>query len=143
MKSILSLTFLLFAVACTQKSEHAHHNPGNDTSDNPNQVLYNEVMDIHDEVMPKMEDLYNLKKDLTDKIASTPTMVAEERQQLEQRIAHIDSVSDLMMVWMRQFNPLPDSADHEAARAYLESEMEKIKKVREAMLSTLEAEKAN
>jgi len=143
MKAILYLAVVFLVMACTQKSEQSHEHHESSTPESANQVLYNEVMDIHDEVMPRMEDLYNAKKDLQEKITNTPAMAEEERLQLEQRIIHIDSVSNLMMVWMRQFNPLPDSADQEAARAYLESEMEKIKNVREAMLSTLEAEKEN
>ncbi|MFZ5972816.1 MAG: hypothetical protein ACOYXA_14610 [Bacteroidota bacterium] len=143
MKAILYPAIVVMVMACTQKSDQSHEHHRSSTPENANQVLYNEVMDIHDEVMPRMEDLYNAKKDLQEKIANTPAIAEEERLQLEQRITHIDSVSNLMMVWMRQFNPLPDSADQEAARAYLESEMEKIKNVREAMLSTLEAEKEN
>jgi hypothetical protein len=46
-----------------------------------------------------------------------------------------------MMVWMRKFNPLPDSLGEEKAREYLENEMEKIKKVREDVLAAIEKAK--
>jgi hypothetical protein len=110
--------------------------------DNPNEALYNEVMDIHDEVMPKMQNLYTLKKSLQDKMAN-PNLTEVEKTELQNRILRLDSVSQLMMDWMHKFEPLPDSADREEAREYLESEMEKIKKVREAMLETIEKEKGN
>ena len=42
-----------------------------------------------------------------------------------------------MMVWMRNFNPLPDSLGEEQAKEYLEDEMEKIKKVREDVRKAL------
>jgi hypothetical protein len=135
----LLMVVALLLVNCGKKGEEsAHHDHEAMDGENPNQVLYNQVMDVHDEVMPKMEDLYNLKKDLQEKIANTPGLVEEERKKLEERIIVIDSVSKLMMDWMHEFNPLPDSTDQEAARAYLESEMEKIKKVKDAMLETLE-----
>ena len=98
-------------------------------------------MDIHDEVMPRMEDIYSLKKKLQDEIAASPDMAAEERVNLENRIANLDSVSNMMMDWMHRFSPLPDTVSQEAAREYLESEMDKIRKVREAMLEIIEAEK--
>jgi hypothetical protein len=44
-----------------------------------------------------------------------------------------------MMVWMNEFNPMPDSvAGEEKAREYLENEMEKIKKVKENILQALQ-----
>jgi hypothetical protein len=49
-----------------------------------NKELYNQVMNVHDEVMPKMEDIYRLKKDLQDKIANSPDMILERQQKLEQ-----------------------------------------------------------
>ena len=100
-------------------------------------------MDIHDEVMPKMQDLYMLKKGLQDKIAATPGMSSEEKQNLEKRILVLDSVNQLMMDWMHKFSPRSDSTDQEAAREYLESEMEKIRKVREAMLEAIASEKGS
>lgn len=144
MKKYASLLALaLIVTACAKKDDHATHGQESVDTGDANQVLYNEVMDIHDEVMPRMEELYNLKKDLGEKIKNTPGLVEEERKKLEQRIIVIDSVSKMMMDWMHEFNPLPDSTDQEAAREYLESEMEKIKKVKEAMLETLGKEKGN
>lgn len=144
MKTYASLLALVLLVtACAKKDDHSAHAHEAADADSTNQVLYNEVMDIHDEVMPRMEELYNLKKDLKEKIANTPALVEGERKKLEQRILVIDSVSKMMMDWMHEFNPLPDSTDREVAREYLEGEMEKIKKVKEAMLETLGNEKGH
>ncbi len=106
--------------------------------DSPNEALYNQVMDVHDEVMPKMGDIYKLKKELQEQIAKSPDMVVERKQQLEQIISNLDSASNAMMEWMHKFNPLPDSVDQEQAREYLESEMERVKKVRDLMNETIE-----
>jgi len=103
-----------------------------------NQALYDQVMDIHDEVMPKMDDLYKLKKQLQDSIAKTPAMVEEKKKQLEQAILRVDSASNSMMVWMRQFNPPTDSTSEEALREYLEAQLEMVKKMREDVMEALE-----
>ena len=121
---------------------HEHEGPDGDST-NANRALYDQVMDIHDEVMPKVGDIYELKKKLLEKIASTPDMVAEEKSKLEKRIADLDSVGEMMMGWMHSFQPLPDTVDQERAREYLESEMEKIRKVKEAMLEIIEKEKGS
>jgi hypothetical protein len=47
-----------------------------------------------------------------------------------------------MMDWMHGFNPPPDSLGEERAREYLETEMEKIKKVREEVNEAIEKTKA-
>jgi hypothetical protein len=95
------------------------------------------TMKVHDEVMPKMNDIYKLKEQLKNKIAENPTMTESQRKDIEETIANLDAASDGMMVWMRQFNPIPDSEGEEKAREYLENEMEKIKKVREDMLESI------
>lgn len=106
--------------------------------DNSNEALYNQVMDIHDEVMPKMNDIYTLKKLLQEKITSSPDLVEEKKKELEETIQQLDSASNSMMVWMRQFNPPADTASEEAMREYLESQLEKVKKMREDVLVALE-----
>ncbi len=143
--SYIAFLLVLILAACGNKNEHKGHGEGEDDAiaDNPNEALYDEVMDIHDEVMPKMEDIYKLKRGLQAKLDSASTIADEKKVELQQRIAHLDSVGNLMMDWMHKFDPLPDSADQEEAREYLESEMEKIKKVKDAMLEAIEKEKGN
>ena len=65
-------------------------------------------------------------------------MVEEKKKEIEGTISKLDSASEGMMVWMRNFNPLPDSLGEEQAREYLENEMEKVKKVKEDILEALE-----
>src|SRR4051812_16334161 len=54
---------------CKEKShEHGMHDHHHDSSAivevSPNKILYDKVMDIHDEVMPKMQDLHNREQAL-------------------------------------------------------------------------------
>jgi hypothetical protein len=139
------IAFSTLLASCNQKQEKElsddENNPeAADVVDvSENQVLYNEVMKIHDEVMPKMDDLHRKKQELKKKL-ETPGLTAGQKQAIETRIAKLDSASEGMMVWMRKFNPLSDSEGEEKAREYLENEMEKVKKVREDILEALKEE---
>ena len=123
---VLSLFILSLVYGCGQKTQD-------------NQSLYDEVMKVHDEVMPKMDDIYKLKQELKKQIADSSTLAGEERKTIEATILRLDSASENMMVWMRNFNPLPDSLGEEKARTYLEEQQEKIKKVKEDMLEAISA----
>ena len=125
---ILSLFLLSLVWSCGQKTQD-------------NQALYDEVMKVHDEVMPKMDDIYKLKQELKKQIADSATLAIEKRKTIESAILKLDSASENMMVWMRSFNPLPDSLGEEKARAYLEEQQEKIEKVKEEMLEAINAAK--
>ena len=139
----LLLAWLLVAAACQQKSEDHHHHNHDQTEDSPNKALYDEVMDVHNEVMPRMDDLIKAKGALKKKL-ETPGLSEAGKKEINEKIARIDSASEGMMVWMRQFDPIPDSLGEDKAREYLESEMVKVKKVKEDILAALkEAEAAN
>lgn len=146
MKNIVlaPLLAVLFALSgCGQKSNdpgHEHHKEPEEKG--PNQSLYDEVMDVHDEVMPKMDDIYKLKEKLKKQLAEAPTMVEEKKKDLEETILQLDSASEGMMVWMRNFNPIPDSLGEEKARKYLEEQKVKVTKVKEDMLKAIEEAKA-
>ena len=126
---VLSLFILTLAWSCGQKTQD-------------NQALYDEVMKVHDEVMPKMDDIYKLKQELKKQMADSSTLTIEKKKTIEATILTLDSASENMMVWMRNFNPLPDSLGEEKARAYLEEQQEKITKVKEEMLEAIDKAKA-
>lgn len=105
-----------------------------------NETLYNEVMDVHDEVMPKMDDLYKAKKNLQEKLKDS-TLHDTTRMRMQTLVRDLDQASESMMVWMREFNPLPDSTGEDKARQYLEGEMVRIQKVKKDMLEALERAK--
>jgi hypothetical protein len=136
----LGLLFSLFILcACGNKGQdHTGHDTDSAT-DEGNQVLYNQVMDIHDEVMPKTEEIYNISKRW--KAALQDANSPEEKELIQRKIDRLDSVNKMMMDWMHEFKPLPDTTNEETARLYYETHLEKIKRVKEAMLLALEEEK--
>ncbi len=122
---ILLTSFIIFITSCGQKK----------AEEDANKILYNQVMDIHDEVMPSMDELYRLKKQLTEKIENSPDLVEEKRQEIEQTILVIDSASKSMMRWMREFRP--EEYKEVELTKYLESEMKRVQTVKEIMQDAL------
>jgi hypothetical protein len=141
MKKLFILVLITASVvACKPKSEdNTEASEALETS--PNEALYNEVMKIHDEVMPKMNDIYKYLQQLKDKLKS-PNLSAKDKEEINAVLSKLDSAGNGMMVWMRQFDPIPDSVGEEKARIYLEGEMEKVKRVREDIAQALEQAKA-
>jgi TolA-binding protein len=144
---LLSLLAILLMFGCSKSGDHSrmNHDTEQTQEEGPNQALYNQMMDVHDEVMPKMDDLMKLKRDLQEQIANSPDMVVERKQDLERIISNLDSASNAMMSWMHrihEFNPLADSVNQEKAREYLETEMEEIRKVKELINESIEKAKA-
>ena len=126
---------------CGQKAkDNTDHSMHGDTAVG-NQALYEEVMAIHDEVMPKMDDIYKLEQSLKKQLADTTRIAADKKQELESAIAKLDAAGDSMMVWMRKFNPIPDSSGEAKAKQYLLDEKIKITRVKEDMLQAIEEAK--
>lgn len=86
--------------------------------------IVDEVMAIHDSVMPKMGDMRRVRKSLLDKAAATPDSTLADL--LTQKADQIDSAHESMMSWMRQFNPL-----------YFEEQRESIRQVKDLMENSL------
>ncbi len=125
----------LLAFSCKEKSNDAHgdHNGGQGEKE----ALYQDVMRIHDEVMPKMNDIHRIKTSLKEELANNPDMPESEKQAKQTMIARLDSAGEGMMDWMRKFNPPTDSSEA-VMKAYLENEMTRVKKVRKEILSVIE-----
>lgn len=136
LKTALFVSALLLGACGSKNQEHDHdHEHGHDhehpaADGSPNQVLGEEVMKVHDEVMPRMNDVYKLKESLKKKLTETG-IADDKKKEIQQTIIQLDSANDGMMVWMRSFNPQPDSLDEEKTHEYLESEMVKVRKVQD------------
>ena len=89
-KSALLLSFTFLAVSCAE-----------DTSAKKEKYeeLFHQVLDVHDEVMPKMGDISELSKKL-NAIADTSS-TAEKYLEAKQKLKEADK---LMMDWMHSFS---------------------------------------
>lgn len=141
----IALAAALTLCACQQKSnDHDNNHEGHDAQADTNEIsanqkLYNEVMDVHDEAMERMDKIHALKTSIREKIQKNPNLPKPEKQKLDALYAKLDSANEGMMDWMHKFKPLPDSTGEEKAKQYLVNEMERVTKVRDNMLKAIEA----
>lgn len=141
----LILTLMIVFASCNQKQEgkevqdYENNEEASDVTDiSENELLKNEVQKIHDEVMPKLQDIYNKKQALKKKLDEDLQLSAEQKEAINKKIARLDSAEDGMMDWMHKWQPeVADSDDQQKGREYLEDEMEKVKKVRDNILNAL------
>jgi len=97
--------------------------------------LKQSVIDVHDEIMPKMGELMSLKKEVADKIAQLEEGSSVENEELIRQLRtteeNLERSHDEMMQWMRQFKPDMDDMVQEEVVKYLENQKSKIKQVGE------------
>jgi len=107
-----------------------------------------EVMTIHDEVMPQMDQIMTLKSKLSKKIQHMDSLqnegissntIAEERMKAVDLNQKLNESDKLMMSWMHAYRG--DSAKKlkpESAIHYFESEKEKILEVKQVTLKSIQ-----
>lgn len=98
--------------------------------DTAGEELYAKVMEVHDEVMPKMRDIHKAKKALK-KLKTDANSTA-----VDQMVKKLDMADEAMMSWMHDFDK-PDGKDVEATMKYLNEEMVKVTNVKDVMLSSI------
>jgi hypothetical protein len=125
MKTLVSaLALMVVLVACESGKKQAEEKP-----------LMDQVMEVHDAVMPKMGALMKTKKQLLAKANSTAdSALSIELKTLAQEI---ELANESMMDWMRNFDPDFEGTEEEI-KDYLMKKKKGIEKVAEAMNSSLE-----
>ncbi|MBK6363076.1 MAG: hypothetical protein IPF52_06040 [Saprospiraceae bacterium] len=118
-KLVYFIVFSVLFLSCQSKKEQLQ---------NP---LYEEVMFIHDEVMPKMGQMHKLKKELKSLKDKHPQSI----DSILSAIKVIDDADEGMMVWMAEFR-MPEKKSE--TTAYLEKEKVKIQKVSDDMYYSME-----
>ncbi|MEQ8712157.1 MAG: hypothetical protein RIC80_04020 [Cyclobacteriaceae bacterium] len=108
------------------------------------EALRDEVMAIHDEVMPKMGDFRKLQKrieSLSDSLRAMESIDTNRLNDLAARGVEIAAAQEGMMAWMRQYNPevMQDGTPHEEVMSYLKDQKAAIEKVRDQMIQALSA----
>lgn len=128
MKKILLLSaFTIVVSACNNQSE----------SHNQERKLIEDVMAVHDEVMPKGDELMSLKSSLDSVAKVSPDSLAA----LE-IVSALDSADNQMSDWMAAYNPdLVKGKSHEEVIKYFEGEKAKITEVKNLTNASIEKAK--
>jgi hypothetical protein len=141
MKHLILLSFIIaLCVAC-----------GKDKNQEKITGLETEVLAIHDEVMPKQEDIVSLKSKISKKIQGIDSLqnvgvssntLAEQRMKAVDLSQKLNESDKLMMDWMHEYRG--DSAkklEPKEAILYFEKEKEKILLVKQATLKSIQEAK--
>ncbi|WP_109829265.1 hypothetical protein [Reichenbachiella versicolor] len=128
----LGAILLLFSCSSEKKSE---------------QVLMDEVIAIHDEVMPEMGTLHKLSGKLRQTADSllvldsaTNTDVSKQLQDLS---LTVELANESMMNWMREFEQPSEEMSHDDVMKYLQEQKTAISAVKANMITAKsDAEKA-
>lgn len=93
------------------------------------EALAKQVLELHDEVMPKMQDMMRLRKELK-KQKSTLDSTSLENATIDTLILNLENADKGMMDWMHNYNGGQNLYTHEEVMNYLEAEKEKMAKVK-------------
>ncbi len=96
---------------------------------------YDNVIAVHDEVMPKMSYISELKGQIEERMNATDDSIAVATWQ--DLMVNLDVADEAMWVWMRQFNADLEEVDLDEALSYLKSEQEKIDEVARKINETI------
>ncbi len=138
-RTLALLVFSITMLGACQKKQADDESLGTPAESEKVTALRNDVIAVHDEVMPLMSTIYTLKNSLKENLNTRPELSAVHKKQIEETIASLDSADRGMRVWMREFSKLETSGmPEDEAIAALESEMKKITKVKDDMLSSVD-----
>jgi hypothetical protein len=125
------LVIFSLILSCKQK-------PGESTSMS---VTEDEVMKIHDEVMPKITDINRLSsqlRDIKNKAGQTPEGTPMVIEGLDETLHDLRNAEQGMMDWMKNYSDKKAELSPEQLEMFYKEELEKIKAVRDSMLSSIE-----
>ncbi len=123
-KYLLFSLLFLFLFSCTSKEKQI-------------ESLKSEVIDIHDEVMPRMNEVMQLKKELVERGNSIDSSQIETLAEIQSHILYLEEADEEMMNWMRNYDPEMKDMTEEEKIAYLKKEKVSIKLVKQIMMSAI------
>lgn len=151
MKSLFTLAFAMLIsfsfIACgnTDQSKEATDTETNTSKFTADQLaaqqnLWDEVMAIHDEVMPKMGSMHQLTKALKNQWENNTELDASTKEDISIAIQELEAADEGMWDWMhnlKQLKPLRESESHDAILEYLKEQEQSIILVREEMNNSM------
>jgi hypothetical protein len=131
MNKILVLLFISFSFYnCSSKSEK--------------EQLFEDIMKTHDELMPKLEDISSLSKQLKEKATDESAQSKSgSSNEINKKVSSLHDASASMMNWMRNFNTSYDTLPEKIAVNYLKEEKMEVEQLKKKMdLAINEAKEA-
>lgn len=144
MKILVALImFSLLAFSCKEKPAVDNTSELELSADLKN--YEDEVMKIHDEVMPKMNEIHQLSTELRNirsDAGANPDGTPVKMEGLDESLQALKDAEDGMMNWMKNYTSIKTSVKPEQLKRFYEKELEKITHVKDSMLNSIEQAKA-
>jgi len=128
MKNTLKISFLFLVfllISCESKDKEI-------------EKLKSETIEIHDEVMPKMDVIMKLKSSLK---AEQDSVSAEENERIQKLIISLEEADKAMMNWMRNYDPQMENMSDSEKIEYLNKQKASISDVSEQMKESISGAK--
>jgi hypothetical protein len=110
-----------------------------------NKKMREELLAVHDEVMPQMGKLKSFEKKANQKLEELNTQVPVDSTEVEKfkdLAVRLNSAYEGMFVWMRQYDTEDGEKDPITVKTYLEEQMIQVTEVNQSIKNALlEAEK--
>jgi hypothetical protein len=138
MKDLLFTLYILSALAFFS----CKNTPGNNQNSSESNALtldsqYAEVMRIHDEAMPRMGQVNDLKRQLQQQLSGLDSTSATW-DSVVYFVDKLEEADEGMFEWMAAFKDPRKKLEEEKARAYLEAELVKVGKVADDIDQSIE-----
>lgn len=122
---LLSFGFVLSFSACKSDTKEAET------------LLNQEIMKVHDEVMPKMGEINRMKRQLSEYKDAVPDDNAEMKDSLINAILLLAKTEDNMNDWMAGYKyPNPDM-QHDQIMKYLKGQQDTIQQINNEVFMTI------
>lgn len=107
------------------------------------QPLYEEILAVHDEVMPELNTIASLQEQMKNKLDELRVAPAdtEALKEANRILGDLNKAENAMWSWMHNFSKLDSIADAEKS-AFLEVEKMSVNSMKELMLSSIEQARA-
>jgi hypothetical protein len=132
------ILFISFLFSC-------NHQPAAEESKGvPDEVeaLKQEVMLVHDKIMPKIDTLMKLKRQLKERVSQIDTMNSVNKKKVDailSSVEQLEEADEAMMQWMRTYQDPDQKMGKAEALQYLERKKKEILEVKAKMLAGQEA----
>lgn len=122
---LLFLVSFLFLTACGSN--------GTSTEElSKNEQLREEIIEAHDEVMPKMGELKSLEKkaiEAAEELQAADPVDTNQVEALKALAYDLNEAHEAMFVWMRQYEVEDGERSEEELKSYLDDQLEKVNEV--------------
>jgi len=115
---ILFILTSQFNISCKEKTKNK----------TPLDLLHDEIIKVHDEVMPLITDMHKNEMALKEFLNTESNISDSFQNRIKTSIANLANTSEAMMEWMHQFSNPPDGEEAKSKK-YLDLQKIKILKV--------------